>query len=251
MKYQVLTLFPEMFEGPLGYSILARAIVNSHITLDLHNIRDYAEGRHKVADDTPYGGGAGMVMKPEPIDRCLCHALHCTGPEDRDRESTRIILMSPQGSVFTQSKALELVGYNTLVLVCGHYEGVDERILDLWIDEELSIGDYVLTGGELAAMVVIDACSRMIPGGLGHDDSADQDSFMHGVLDYPHYTRPPEFRGIKVPEVLLSGHHGNIGKWRRLQSLLKTRKVRPDLFEKMELTKEDRRLLNSFDSEEQ
>lgn len=244
MQFEVLTLFPEMFPGVVDSSILRRAQKSGLVGVDVHNVRDFAEGKHRVTDEPPYGGGAGMVMKPEPIDACLCKILDCSGPDARPRGRTRIILMSPQGSTFSQAKAAQLAAdADTLILICGHYEGIDERVKQLWVDEELSIGDYVITGGELAALVVIDACSRMVPGVLGHEDSALNDSFMEGALDCPHFTRPPEFRGLPVPEVLLSGHHENIRKWRRLQSLVKTRQSRPDLFGMLSLSKEDRQLL--------
>lgn len=244
LNFIVLTLFPDMFDSVLNTSILSRAIKTRKISVRLVDIRDYAEGRHKVADDTPYGGGAGMVMKPEPIDRCLCDVLHCDGPESRDKSVSRVILMSPQGRVLTQRKAMDLADLGKdLVLLCGHYEGIDERVLDLWVDEELSIGDYVLTGGELAAMTVIDCCSRMVPGVLGHEDSARNDSFMDGILDYPHYTRPPSFRGLNVPDILLSGHHAKIEEWRRRKALEKTLRMRPELIDTRTLSENDKGIL--------
>jgi tRNA (guanine37-N1)-methyltransferase len=248
MTFKILTLFPDMFMGVINSSILGRAQANGLIHIELYDIREHAEGKHKVADEPPYGGGAGMVMKPGPVDKCLCAALGCASPDCRPKEKTKVMLMSPQGRTFDQKMAVEITAsYETVVMICGHYEGIDERILDLWVDEELSIGDYVLTGGEIPAMIVIDACSRMIPGVLGHEESAAKDSFMDGALDFPHYTRPPVFRGVEVPEVLLSGHHENIRKWRRTQSLLKTRRVRPDLYANLVLSKEDIKLLKTAD----
>ena len=239
MKIEVLTLFPEMFPGPLGASMIKRAQEQALVAISVVNIRDYAEGRHKVADDEPFGGGAGMVMKPEPIFAAV-EAARCP-VETSCRE--RVVLLTPQGRTLSQGIAAELAGYEHLILVCGHYEGVDERVRQHLVDDEISIGDYVLTGGELAALVVMDAVTRLVPGVLGAEEGAAEDSFAGGVLEYPQYTRPADFRGWQIPEMLLSGHHEQIRRWRRGQALRRTRERRPDLFEKLELTEEDWELL--------
>jgi tRNA (guanine37-N1)-methyltransferase len=220
MRFDVLTLFPEMFEGPLGHSILGRAIERGLLRVGLTNIRDFATDRHRTVDDYPYGGGPGMVMKPGPI---------FDAAESVARPGSPIILLSPRGRLFSQRIAAELAEHRHLVLICGHYEGVDERVRDHLATDELSIGDYVLTGGELAAMVVIDAVARLVPGVLGGVASTSEESHSRGLLEYPHYTRPPDFRGHAVPEVLLSGHHAEIARWRRQRALLETATRRPDL----------------------
>ena len=225
MKIDILTLFPEMFTGPFDHSMIKRAREAEIVEIQLWNIRDFAQDKHRMTDDYPYGGGAGMVMKPEPIVYGLQHV--CAKRADLERET---VLMSPQGQVFSQDIARELARKEHLVLICGHYEGVDERVYE-YIDREISIGDYVLTGGELPALVVIDAVSRLIPGVLGCAESAEFDSFQDGLLEHPHYTRPAVFRGHTVPEVLLSGHHGEIRRWRLRESLKRTRERRPDLLE--------------------
>jgi tRNA (guanine37-N1)-methyltransferase len=219
VKIDVVTLFPEMF-APLGHSILGRAIEQGLLTVRYVNPRDFTSDRHRTVDDYPYGGGPGMVMKAEPI---FLAVESVASPE------AAVVLMSPAGRVFRQSIAAELAALDHLILICGHYEGVDERVREHLATDELSIGDYVLTGGELAAMVVIDAVARLLPGVLGHAESAGDESHSHGLLEYPQYTRPPEFRGWPVPERLLSGHHAEIGKWRRRQSLERTAASRPDL----------------------
>jgi len=234
VRVDVLTLFPEMFAGPLDHSIVGRARQRGILDVRLVNIRDFATDKHRIVDDTPYGGGPGMVLKPEPLFAAV-EAVR-TGPE------THVILMDPQGEPFTQKRAWELAEKSHLVLVCGHYEGVDERVRTI-VDEELSIGDYVLTGGELPAMVVLDAVCRLLPGALGEAASARQDSFEDGLLDHPHYTRPAVFRGMAVPEVLLSGHHEEIRRWRRREALRRTWLRRPDLLARARLTEEDRRWL--------
>jgi tRNA (guanine37-N1)-methyltransferase len=238
MKFTVLTLFPEMFSSPLSESMLKRAIEKGHIVVDIVDIREYAEGRHKQADDRPYGGGSGMVLMPQPLARAL---KSVKGAEEGRKE--RVVLLSPQGDRFDQAMAREFSGVDHLVLVCGRYEGVDERVKELYIDQEASIGDYVLTGGELAALVMIDAVARLIPGVLGDPESLLEESFCEDLLEYPHYTRPETFEGRKVPDVLLSGHHENIRRWRRKESLKKTALNRPDLLDKKSLTSEDRELL--------
>jgi tRNA (guanine37-N1)-methyltransferase len=219
MKIDVLTLFPEMFSGPLDVSMVARARKAGLLDLQIRNLRDWTHDRHKTVDDRPFGGGPGMVLKPEPIFEAV---------EALAGEKTRVLMMAPTGRVFTQAVARELATEEHLLFLCGSYEGFDERIRTL-IDDELSIGDYVLTNGGLPAMVVIDAVTRLIPGVLGDDESAHDESFSHGLLEYPHYTRPAEFRGMKVPDVLLSGNHAEIEKWRREQAKQRTRERRPDL----------------------
>jgi tRNA (guanine37-N1)-methyltransferase len=222
---EVLTLFPRLCAAPLEESILGKARASGLLRVRVTDIREYAGGKHRVTDDVPYGGGAGMVMKPEPLVAAIEAAL------TREPQA-RVILMSPQGSRFTQAKALELSQIPSLVLICGRYEGVDERVLE-WVDEELSLGDFVLTGGELAALAVIDAVARLMPGVLGNKDSAQHESFTgEGLLEGPQYTRPPEFRGRRVPEILLSGDHARIAAWRREQASSRTRARRPDLLEK-------------------
>ena len=226
MKIDVLTLFPQMFEAPFSFGIFKRAIDNGVVEIGVHNIRDYTHDKHHTADDTPYGGGAGMVLKPGPIFEAV---EDITSKSD---EGPDVILMTPQGRVFNQSVAQELSTKKHLVFICGHYEGEDERVREHLVNDEISIGDYVLTGGELPAMVVIDAVLRLIPGVLGSEDSAKDDSHSEGLLEYPQYTRPEDFRGWKVPEILLSGDHAKIAKWRREQSLKRTQERRPELLKK-------------------
>src|ERR1041385_2430374 len=224
MKIDVLTLFPEMFAGPLDVSMVARARKAGLLDLQIRNLRDWTHDRHKTVDDRPFGGGPGMVLKPEPIFEAV---------EALASEKTRVLMMAPTGRPFAQAAARELATEEHLLFLCGSYEGFDERIRTL-IDDEISIGDYVLTNGGLPAMVVIDAVTRLIPGVLGDDESAHDESFSHGLLEYPHYTRPAEFRGMKVPEVLLSGNHAEIEKWRREQAQLRTQERRPDLTQQKE-----------------
>jgi tRNA (guanine37-N1)-methyltransferase len=241
MKIDILTLFPEMFAGPFSSSILKRAQDSGLIEINLVNIRDFSTNRHHTVDDTPYGGGVGMLMAPEAIIGAV---------EDVSRKNlgatSRVILMCPQGTPFNQALARDLAGADSLVIICGHYEGVDERVRETLLTDEISIGDYVLTGGELPAMVVVDAVTRLLPGVLGECESAEEDSFSTGLLEYPHYTRPREFRGLAVPEVLLSGHHEEIRKWRRRQSLLRTLERRPELLSQAELTREDKEVLKKL-----
>jgi tRNA (guanine37-N1)-methyltransferase len=220
MKIDVLTLFPAMFAGPLDESIIMRARKKGLLDLKIHQLRDWTHDRHKTVDDKPFGGGPGMLLKPEPLFAAV---------ESLKREGTRVILLSPSGRKFSQQIARELAQEKDLLLVTGHYEGFDERIREALADDELSIGDYVLTNGALPAMVVIDAVARLLPGVLGDDDSSSDESFSHGLLEYPQYTRPAEFRGLKVPEVLLNGNHAEIEKWRREQAMLRTKEQRPDL----------------------
>jgi tRNA (guanine37-N1)-methyltransferase len=220
MKIDVLTLFPEMFAGPLDESIIQRARTSGVLDLRVHNLRDYTHDRHKTVDDKPFGGGPGMLLKPEPIFEAVEHLAG---------ENTRVILVSPAGRTFNQAIARELAGEQQLLFICGSYEGVDDRVRQALADDELSIGDYVLTNGNLPAMVIIDAVTRLLPGVLGDDESSRDESFSQNLLEYPHYTRPAEFRGMKVPEVLLSGHHAEIAKWRVNQAKLRTEERRPDL----------------------
>ena len=245
MRIDIISLFPEMFSGPLGHSILKRAQDSGLISVQVTNPRDFAFDKHRIVDDCPFGGGAGMVMKPEPIFRAVESVLAANALLTR-----RIILMCPGGQVFDQAKARELAGYEQLVFICGHYEGIDARIREHVIDEAISIGDYVLTGGELPAMVITDAVARMIPGVLGAVDSACGDSFYNGLLEYPQYTRPREFNGWEVPEILLSGDHAKIETWRRKESLRATLERRPDLLDGMVLTPLDYKLLQEIKSEQ-
>jgi tRNA (guanine37-N1)-methyltransferase len=226
LQFDVLTIFPELFVSPLKEGIIRRALSAQQIKVDLHNIRDYALDRHRVVDDRPFGGGEGMVMKPEPLTDCLS-AVQSKGIQGR------VILLSPRGKVFSQQTAARLAGFERLILVCGRYEGVDERFTQLSIDEEISIGDYILTGGELAAMVIIDSVTRLRDGVLGCPESAANDSFSHGMLKHPQYTRPREFCGLNVPEQLLDGNHAEIEKYRFIKSVQVTLKRRPELLKKV------------------
>lgn len=232
MKIDILTLFPALFASPFAESIVGKAQDRGLLTVEAHNLRDWAEGKHRVTDDTPCGGGDGMVLKPEPISRALKDLR-------RQQPGSRVLLMTPQGRTFTQRDAERLSAEAGLILVCGRYEGVDERVRPL-VDEELSIGDFILTGGEPAAMVVVDAVARLIPGVLGSSSSAADDSFSDGLLEYPQYTRPVEFEGQSVPDVLLSGNHAAIAAWRRREQLRRTLERRPDLLETAELSGDDR-----------
>ncbi|HPP63477.1 MAG TPA: tRNA (guanosine(37)-N1)-methyltransferase TrmD [Anaerolineales bacterium] len=241
MQFEVFTLLPEVFPPYLESSILQRARQRGLLDVRLHNIRDWARDKHHTTDDLPYGGGGGMVMKPGPVFDAVESVL---GPSS----GVPVILLTPQGRVFSQAVARELTAHERVALVCGRYEGFDERIRRLATDE-ISVGDYVLTGGELPALILIDAATRLLPGALGDPTGADDDSHAGGLLEYPHYTRPPEFRGERVPEVLLSGDHARIEKWRREQSLLRTWQRRPDLLEKAELTEKDREFLRKISQE--
>ncbi|MCX6034361.1 MAG: tRNA (guanosine(37)-N1)-methyltransferase TrmD [Chloroflexi bacterium] len=242
MEFDVFTLLPEVFPPYLNSSILHRARQHGLIDVRIHNIRDWAADKHHVTDDEPYGGGGGMVMKVEPVFTAVESVL---GPKTR----CPVILLTPQGRVFSQKIALELVRHPRLALICGRYEGVDERIREHLVTDEISIGDYVLTGGELPALILIDAISRLIPGVLGDPDGAMDDSHAAGLLEYPHYTRPPEYRGWGVPEILLSGDHAKIEKWRREQSLRRTLKRRLDLLESAPLSETDRKVLKKIQDE--
>lgn len=241
MKIHVLSLFPPMFEGVFGASILKKAQEKGAVELAVADIRDYTENKHKQVDDYPYGGGAGMVLKPEPMFNAVEAITEGRKP--------RVILMCPQGERFTQKKAEELAKEEDLVFLCGHYEGYDERIREHLVTDEISIGDFVLTGGELPAMTVIDAVVRLLPGVLGQADSHIQDSFSTGLLEHPHYTRPADFRGMKVPDILLSGNHAKIDEWREEQSFKRTLERRPDLLEALQLTPQQLKILEKIKSE--
>jgi tRNA (guanine37-N1)-methyltransferase len=230
-----------MFAGPLGTSIIGKAREKGLLSVDLRNIRDYALDKHAIVDDTPYGGGAGMVLKADVLVRAI-EAV-------KGDEPAPVVYLTPQGRLFDQQLAAELAQLPRLILLCGHYEEIDERVRQKWIDREISIGDYVLTGGELPAMVVIDAVARLLPGVLGDSTSAEQDSFQTGLLDHPHYTRPAEFRGMQVPEVLLSGNHELIRRWRLKESLRRTLLRRPDLLQRKELSEEERQILAELEQE--
>ena len=245
MRFHILTLFPGMFEGPLGESIIARAQRQGILSVNLQDIRDFARDRHRTVDDYPYSGGPGMVMKPEPV----FEAVESLRERNDLDEATPVILMTPQGRAFTQRVAEELAVHRDIVLICGRYEGVDERVRLHLATDELSIGDYVLGGGELAAMVVLEAVSRLIPGVVGSAESPANDSFTTGLLQHPLYTRPADFRDMEVPAILLSGNHGEIAKWRRRESLHRTFSRRPDLLDRLppeRLSEEDREFLDSL-----
>lgn len=243
MNYHILTLFPEMVLNGLNTSITGRAIEKGLLSVEAINIRDYATDRYKHVDDYPYGGGAGMVMQPGPIYSAYQEL------EERIGKNARVIYLTPQGQVFNQSIARELSQEEDLVFLCGHYEGVDERVLELIVTDNLSIGDYVLTGGELPAMVMIDCISRLVPGVLNNSASAEEESFHDNLLEYPQYTRPEVFEGKSVPEVLLSGHHGRVEEWRRQQSLIRTLERRPDLLDTASLTKKELEYLEQLKAE--
>lgn len=243
MRIDILTLFPEMFEAVLKESIIGRAASKQIVELEFHNIRDYTENKHRKVDDYPYGGGLGMIMQCQPIFSAVEGVIARLG------EKPHTILMSPQGKTFDQTKAREFAGYKNLMIICGHYEGIDERVTEAIVDEEISLGDFVLTGGEIAAMAVADATCRLIPGVLKEDASHMVESFSEGLLEFPQYTRPPVFMGMEVPEVLLSGHHANIEKWRRYESLKRTFEKRPELLSEADLSKEDMKLLDRIKKE--
>ncbi|WP_346354646.1 tRNA (guanosine(37)-N1)-methyltransferase TrmD [Azotosporobacter soli] len=246
MRVDIISLFPEMFDGPFGHSIIKRAKDAELLSIGITNPRDFAFDKHKIVDDYPFGGGAGMVMKPEPLFRAVAYVT-----EQKSFLRRRIVLLCPGGTALTQDKVKELAAYEQLILLCGHYEGVDERVRTHLVDEVVSIGDYVLTGGELPAMVLTDAVARMLPGVLGSSSSAPHDSFYEGLLEHPQYTRPREFEGLEVPEVLVSGDHAKIDRWRRKQSLKNTLERRPDLLAGRELSKEDAKLLTEIKAERQ
>ena len=251
MQIDILTLFPDMFPGYLNESILKRAQTAGLLQIDLHNIRDYATGKHRVTDEPPYGGGGGMVLKPEPIFTAVESIISNLQSPEKERLESRdwrvpVIFLTPQGRPFTQKVAQELAQHERLLLLCGRYEGVDERIRQHLVTDEISIGDFVITGGELAAMVIVDAVARLIPGVLGAEDAAEEDSHATGLLEGPHYTRPETFRDWPVPEVLRSGHAANITRWRREQALRRTWQRRPDLLLTAVLSQEDRWFLGKL-----
>jgi tRNA (guanine37-N1)-methyltransferase len=244
MRIDIVTLFPEMFRGAFEESIIKRAQEKGIVEIRFFNIRDFATDKHKVVDDYPYGGGCGMVMKVEPVAAALDAAL-----AEVARDRVKVVYLSPQGTPYNQALARSLSEVEHLVLLCGRYEGIDERIIELYVDMEISVGDYVLSGGEVPAMLVVDSVVRLLPGAIGSEQSYREDSFYEGILDCPHYTRPEIFRGVAVPEVLLSGHHRNIMRWRRRKALEKTLRVRPDLLEKAELSSEDQEILEEIKAE--
>ena len=240
MRIDILTLFPEMCEGVLSGSIIGRARENNLVEIHCHNIRDYTQDKHKRVDDMPYGGGTGMVMQTQPIYDCF------TAVCEQSEQRPHTIFMSPQGKTLTQSRICELSKMNNIAILCGHYEGVDERIIEEIVDEEISIGDYVLTGGEIPAMVLADSISRMLPDVLSSDEAYQNESHYNSLLEHPQYTRPFEWQGKKVPEVLISGHHANVEKWKRECSLERTFKRRPDMLENAQLTKKDKEFLKTI-----
>ncbi len=248
MRIDILTLFPEMFQGPFSAGIFHRAVERGLVQVNIHNIRDFTHDKHRVVDDYAYGGGAGMVLKPEPVFEAV-ESVKASIYKEAEPAQLPIILLTPQGRPFRQPIAQELSTHSHLILICGRYEGIDERVRQHLATDEISIGDYVLGGGELAAMVVTEAMVRLLPGVLGSEESAQDDSHTTGLLEYPHYTRPSTFRDWSVPDILLSGDHGQIEKWRREQSVRRTLKRRPDLLDKADLTPEERRLLDELRGE--
>lgn len=239
MRIDILTLFPEMFGGFFAHSIVGRAVGKDLVDINLHDIRAFTHDKHHVVDDYPYGGGAGMVLKPEPVFEAVEFVKR-----DAGLSSVHTVLLSAQGRLLNQNIAQELSGYEQLVLICGHYEGIDERVAEHLADDEISIGDYLLSGGEVAAMVIVDCVVRLLPGVVGSEVSLVEESHNNGLLEYPQYTRPAVFRGLEVPSILLSGNHGQVARWRRQQSLMRTAKRRSDLMEKAVLSEEDKKLLN-------
>jgi len=237
MRFDIITIFPQIFKEVFDFGIVRRAVEANLVRIHVHDLRDYTYDRHRQVDDRPFGGGAGMVMKPEPLFRAV-EAI------TNDTADAKVVLLSPQGRPFAQETAREYAALDRVVLICGRYEGVDERVVEDLVNDEVSIGDYVLSGGEIPAMVVVDAVTRLIPGALGCEQSAERESFVGGLLDHPHYTRPAEFRGLKTPEVLLNGNHAEIEKWRRRKAIEKTLRRRPDLILNRELSDEERRELD-------
>ena len=240
MKFDIVTIFPRMVAAGLAEGVVSRGIERGLVDVAIHDLREHTTDRHRSVDDTPYGGGPGMVMKPEPLARAVEHIRATRGTPDA------VILLTPQGRTFRQAEAARLSGLSHIALLCGRYEGMDERVRDLVATDELSIGDYVLSGGELPALVIVDAVSRLVPGVVGDEQSVEQDSFSDGVLDYPHYTRPAEFGGLKVPDVLLSGHHADVRRWRRKTALARTLERRPEMLDDAVLDDEDRALLTEI-----
>ncbi|MEQ8213664.1 MAG: tRNA (guanosine(37)-N1)-methyltransferase TrmD [Smithellaceae bacterium] len=242
IRFDVLSIFPEMFSSPLNFSLLKKAQEKGLINICLHDIRNWASDKHRMTDDAPFGGGCGMVMKVEPVERALAEIKNKVG-------ESQVILMTPQGETFNHKIATELASERQIIIICGRYEGVDERIRTYLVDREISIGDFILTGGELSALVLIDAVSRLIPGVLGNADSPAGESFSNGLLEYPQYTRPANYKNWSVPEVLMSGNHAEIERWRRRESLKRTSKRRPDLLKKIELSAEDKKILEQIELE--
>ena len=234
MTIDIISIFPGMFEGPFRESMIRRALEREVVRIWVHDLRDFAEGKHKQVDDMPYGGGAGMILKPEPLFRVLHYLTDRYHPK-----KPWVIFPTPQGTPFRQKRARELSQQEHLIFICGHYKGIDQRVRDRFVDEEISMGDYILTGGELPVMMIVDTLVRLIPGVLGDSDSADSDSFEHGILDCPYYTRPEEIEGMRVPDILLSGHHANIEKWRREQAMALTRNRRNDLLNSTDSIEDD------------
>jgi tRNA (guanine37-N1)-methyltransferase len=272
MKFEILTIFPDFFRGPLDYGIVRKARESGLIEIGMHDLREFTHDRHRTVDDRPFGGGEGMVLKPEPIFECL-ESLNITSRQQRMREDTResVVVLSPQGRLFTQTLAQQMMRLDRVVLICGRYEGVDERVSEHLADCEISVGDFVLSGGELGAAIIVDTMARLVPGALGNAASSLQESFTArvaeeqaklpgeppsstcssgGLLDYPHYTRPADFRGMPVPEVLVNGNHDEIRRWRRSRALEKTLRNRPDLLRDAPLSKEDRKLLTEIETAE-
>jgi tRNA (guanine37-N1)-methyltransferase len=246
MKIDVLTVFPRLVEGFFGEGIVHRAAEAGKVQIRVHDLREFTDDRHRSVDDSPFGGGPGMVMKAEPFLR----AAEAAWPDARG-EGDAVVLLSPRGRPFDQETARRFAGLRRLMLLCGRYEGIDERVRETLATEEVSLGDFVLTGGEVAALAVVEATVRLLPGALGHEDSAEEDSFADGILDWPHYTRPATVRGLSVPEVLLSGDHGRIRRWRRKEALRATRERRPDLLDRAPLSAEDERLLREIEDEKE
>ena len=242
MDIHILTLFPGMFAGPFAESIVSRAVQNGVVSIHLHDIRDFSRDKHRTVDDSPFGGGGGMVLKPEPLFEAVEAIKAAIGEKHGMQRSAdaHVALLSPQGRVLTQDVVKDLTGYADIILICGHYEGVDERVIERVVDAEISIGDYVLSGGEIPAMVLTDALVRLLPGAVGDTDSIQDDSHSTGLLQFPQYTRPATYRGLEVPPVLLSGNHPEVDRWRRRESLLRTQKRRPDLLDKTTLDEADR-----------
>jgi tRNA (guanine37-N1)-methyltransferase len=245
MRFDIITIFPDYFATPFEFGIVRRARAAGLVEIEAHDLRNWAPGRHKVVDDRPFGGGDGMVLKPEPIFEAVETLAGAGDTESLRTSGKRVVLMSPQGRVLTQALAGELAGCEQVVVICGRYEGVDERVAAALVTDEISIGDYVLSGGEPAAVVLVDAVVRLVPGALGSETSAVNESFSEGLLDFPNYTRPPEYRGMRVPEVLLGGHHAEVARWRRRAAIEKTRRNRPDLLERARLSERERE--ESFD----
>ena len=243
MKFDIVTIFPKMIDAGLAEGVVSRGIGRGLLDVRVHDLREHTTDRHRTVDDMPYGGGPGMVMKPEPLVRAVERIRETRGAPDA------VVLMTPQGRVFRQAEAVRLSALGHVVLLCGRYEGMDERVRELVATEELSIGDYVLSGGELPALVIVDAVSRLVPGVIGDEQSVEEDSFARGLLDYPHYTRPAEFAGRRVPDVLLSGHHGDVRRWRRKAALARTLERRPDLLAAAALDATDRALLDEIRNE--